>query len=324
MRVPRTLGELDAGEVPYTAAVPARLGWVREAGWARVTRGAYRRERDAATLLDDLAGWQSVLPGSAVFTGLTGAQLRGWWLPPLPLTVPVFVALCNGPARPRRPGLAVYRPTAAVEWESLGGLRVANAPEILLLAGRDLGLLDLVVLADAALHRGDCDREGLQRAAGRRRHGAPALRRALRYVDGRAESAWETVLRMLLASCDVPVDPQHRIRDNEGNLVARADLRICGTPRLPEYDGAGHREARQHVRDLARERLLLRLGWERFGYTSGVLLHNAGSVLRDADEALGRPHRPERIRAWHRLLAESLFTASGRTQVAARWAARSC
>ena len=50
------------------------------------------------TLREDLSSWQMVLPSSARFTHLTGAELRGWWLPPLPVGLPVFVA--NGDSDP--------------------------------------------------------------------------------------------------------------------------------------------------------------------------------------------------------------------------------
>lgn len=269
--------------------------------------------------MGDLAGWQLALPAAAVFTGITGALARGWWVPPLPPGVPVFVGLPREDARPRRPGLVVRRQVRPVDHQLRDGLRVAPATDVLLSAARDFGLLDLVVLADAALHLGQCDVRELTRAAAQPCYGASGLRRALRYVDGRSESAWETVLRLLLVSCEVPVEPQFEVRDGEDRMVARSDLRIGGTRCLMEYDGGGHRKPRQHAEDLTRERGLLRLGWQRFGYTSDIVLHNARAVLLDADLALGREHRPERIRAWHRLLAESSFTSAGRARLARRW-----
>ena len=83
-----------------------------------------------------------------------------------------------------------------------------------------------------------------------------------------------------------------------------------------------HRSRERHALDLARERALQRLGWQRYGYTSGVLLRQGLSVLRDADDALGRPHEPQRIRAWHAALSDSLFTAAGTARLRARWAGR--
>lgn len=289
----------------------------------RVGRGLYRPRVDQPGVASDLSGWQLALPDSGAFTThLTAARLRGWWLPPLPVDLPVFAGISDADTRPRRPGLLVCRHTRDIDYDELAGLRVAQAPQILLAAARDLALVDLVVLIDAALQVDECTVQDLSRVCQLRRRGAPALRRALRYVDGRSESAWESVLRLLHQICDVPVEPQFKVRDGAGSLRARGDLRIIGTRRLPEYDGEVHRRAKQHARDLARERLLQRLGWERYGYTSDVLLHNGISVLRDADDALGRPHQPERIRAWHRLLAESLFTPAGTARLRTRWARR--
>ncbi|MGI8530401.1 MAG: hypothetical protein ACR2KO_13095 [Geodermatophilaceae bacterium] len=297
----------------------ARRGWVRAAGWVRVSHGVYRPRLGEPGLAEDLHGWQFVLPPSGSFTHLTGAILRGWWVPPLPAALPVFAGMSQREARPRRAGLLVCRHPGDIPSEEQAGLRVATATEILLAAGRDLGLLDMVVLTDAALHVGDCTMPELRQASSRRR-GAPALRRALRYADGRSESAWESVLRLLHQLCGVPVVPQFPILDGEGVARARADLWIEGTRRLPEYDGAVHRNGKQHTRDLARERFLLTQGWQRYGYTSPVLLHNGLSVLRDADEALGRAHEPARIRPWHAALAESLFTPAGTGRLLARWA----
>jgi hypothetical protein len=111
--------------------------------------------------------------------------------------------------------------------------------------------------------------------------------------------------------CDVPVEPQFQLLDPMGLAVARADLRVSGTNALHEYDGEHHLTRPQQRRDLARARRIVDQGWVRRGYTSRDVLHNAVGVLRDADLALGRPHRPDRARHWHRLLAESLFTPSG-------------
>jgi hypothetical protein len=43
-------------------------------------------------------------------------------------------------------------------------------------------------------------------------------------LDGRSESPWESVLRLLHVAADVEVEPQKKIYDEWGNFVARADL----------------------------------------------------------------------------------------------------
>lgn len=137
------------------------------------------------------------------------------------------------------------------------------------------------------------------------------MRRALSRATGGAESIWEVLLRELHRACDVAVVAQQRIIGADGVFIARADLRILGTKRLPEFDGAGHRDARQHREDLRRERQLASETWERRGYTAHDVLHRAITILQDADQALGRPHEPARIRAWHALLTKSLFSPAG-------------
>lgn len=291
-----------------------RKGKARSRAWVPVTRGLYRLVDLSEPWLVDVQAWTEVLRPDGAFTHLTGAALRGWPLPQV--TPPVFGVIPSDAARPRRAGLIVSRQTGPLVTEARNGFTLATATDTLLAAARDLALLDLVVLVDGALYRQDCTLGELRLAVQHRRRGAPALRRALRYADGRSESAWETVLRMLHHLCDVPVEPQYPI----GSY--RADLRIGRTNRLAEYDGDEHRKPERHAHDLERERYFGRQRMQRFGYSSRVLLHQGLSVLRDADEALGRPHQPARIRAWHAALAASSYTSSGRARLQARWAFR--
>lgn len=265
-----------------------------------------------------LAAWALVLPPGAGFTGLTGAALRGWWLPRLPPTIPVFAAMPNAGPRPRRPGLTVVRHTHEFVVHRLQGVPVLPPTDVLLAAARDVALLDLVVLVDAALHLGHVTSAELVAATRVKRYGAPSLRRALRWADGRSESPWESLLRVLLVSCGVPVEPQFVVTDR-GRFVARGDLRVGAAHTLLEYDGGVHRDPEQHAADLAREARLTRAGWRRFGYTARLLLHQPAVILRDADEALHRRHRPERLVRWRSLVAESSQSAAGRGRLATRW-----
>jgi hypothetical protein len=70
-------------------------------------------------------------------------------------------------------------------------------------------------------------------------------------------------MRVLHLAAEIPVTPQHEIFDERGRFIARADLRIGGTRRIHEYDGAGHREADVHEVDLERDRALLAVAWLR-------------------------------------------------------------
>lgn len=296
-----------------------RRGHLRSRLWVPVSHGLYKPRRDIDGPLHDLAAWRLVLPPGGAFTHLTAAAVFGWWLPPLPADLPVFAAVPHSGSRPRRSGLQVVRHPQPFGVTEHQGLPVTTPAETLLACAAHLDLLDVVVLVDAALHLGSCTLSDVDAATARRRRGAPMLRRARARADGRSESAWETLLRILHAVCGVPVEPQFVIEDEDGSFVARADLRLVGTTTIHEYDGAEHRKKQRHRKDLARERRIGNVVWTRRGYTDVEVLHQAVSILRDADRSLGRPHRPERIRAWHALLARSLFSPRGTELLRRRW-----
>lgn len=188
---------------------------------------------------------------------------------------------------------------------------MATPAEVVLACARHLALLDLVVLVDSSLHLALCTLDDLTEVAASRRRGAKALRAALAYAEPLTESAGETLLRMVHVLGDVPVEAQHAIIDGSGRLLARADLRICNTRRLPEYDGAYHRDAVQYERDRRRDRDLQRAGWQPGSYSIRNVLRHPSSILRDADEALGRAFDPTRGRAFGDALAQSCWSAGG-------------
>ncbi len=275
--------------------------------------------------MDSHSGGQLALPESAGFTHLTAAATYGWWLPTpinLPDDWPVFVAMPRSPSRPKRRGLNVAQLSYEPALVRVGGLRLTSPADTLLACARDLGLLDLVVLCDAALHMGSCGNRDILAAAGPGRRGAPLLRRAVALADGRSESAWESVLRMLHVVCDIGVEPQYVLR-HAGAFVARGDLWLVGTRALHEYDGAVHRTPSQHRDDLVRDRRILDAGWSRRAYTSREVLAQPSAILREADAALGREHRPERIAAWQDLLAASMFSSLGLNKLQLRWSTSS-
>lgn len=287
----------------HTQAVRGRR---RRVAWERVSHGLY-----STGACDPLAAWQLVLPPSGRFTHLTAAARLGWWVPPLPDQLPALAAVDRGSTRPERAGLHVVRTDPALAPVLVDGVRIDAPEEILLACARDLGLMDLLVLADGALDKGDLDGDRLRRVTSSRRRGAGRLREAVGLADRRSESPWETVLRLFHQTCEAPVEPQREILDANGAFVARADLWLVGTSSIHEYDGGVHLERRRQQSDLARARRLSDAGFVRRGYTSHDLLRHPVGVLRDIDRALERTHDPSRLRTWHALLAESLHTRAG-------------
>jgi hypothetical protein len=177
----------------------------------------------------------------------------------------------------------------------------------------------LIILGYSALHLRDCTVEELLAVAAQRRHGAPLLRTAIPLLDGRSESPWESALRVLHVAAEVEVEPQKKLYDEWGNFVARADLWVVGTRRIHEYDGEMHRDREIHRADLARERRLVEINWQRIGFTSPQLLYEGGSIIAGFDRLLGRAWDPRRLARWDALLDDSLLRSSGRARAVRRW-----
>jgi hypothetical protein len=287
------------------------------AGWSSLAHGVHVRAEMADDLATGLLARQLVLPFWSSFTGPTAAQLRGWWLPPLPSGLPLFVASGRSD-RIDRPGLRVCRHDVLQTWVMVDNIRTSMPAETVLACARELGLLDVVLIGDGALHSADVTREQLVEVSRLRRRGSPLLRRALPLMDGRSESIYETLLRILHVVCEVRVEPQRAVTDSEGEVIARGDLWLTGTRMLHEYDGGDHLTPARQRRDLRRQRRLILAGFERRGYTAVDVLHAPAGILRDADSSIGREHDPARLQPWYALLRDSLFTASGRHRLQQR------
>jgi very-short-patch-repair endonuclease len=284
-----------------------------------MSHGLYVPKTPPRSLVDDLRAWSLVVPSTAAFTHLTAAELNGWWLPDAP-PHPVFAAMRRTDPRPRRSGLYVCRhPNPYPMRITADGLKITTPAETLLACARDLGTLDVVILADSALRQKDVTVVELKIAADQRRRGAPKLRQIIPLLDPRSESAWESVLRVLHQAADIPVEPQYEIFNEYGRFLACADLWIKGTRRIHEYDGAVHREAEMHQKDLKRDRNLIMSDWQRFGFTSAQLLNEGAKIIKSVDSLLERPWDSRRLHGWEELLNESMLRRPGRVRALRKW-----
>jgi hypothetical protein len=141
-------------------------------------------------------------------------------------------------------------------------------------------------------------------------------------ADAQADSVMETLLRVLYVVCGLDVETQHLVRDDDGTFAARGDVWLRGTRTLADYDGAVHADRRQQRVDRRRDRRIVDADWVRRAYTDDDLLRRPVTILREADAAVGRPHDPQRIRAWTTLFRESCWTAAGRSDLSRRHAGR--
>jgi very-short-patch-repair endonuclease len=252
-----------------------------------------------------------VLPDDAVFTHLTSARLRGWWLPMTSADLPLVA--CTDSDAPHHDRRGVYVRRCGIppgHRTRLGDVAVASVEWTIVEVAEHLALLDLVALIDGAVHLGHTTVDRVRAAMRPGRRGVRVLRRALDLADGRSESWWETMLRLLHELSGVPVDPQQVITNAAGVEVARVDLRIRGTNRVPEYDGADHRVRERHEKDLRRDKALARQGLERFGYIATEIIHDPEAIIRDAEDARGLPHVLGRTGLWR---AEARLASISRT-----------
>lgn len=293
---------------------------LRHPRWWSPTRGVVMVAADADDLGKRCRAVALALDDDAVFVHVTAAQLRGWWLPTQARRWPMIACTSGTAPHHDRRGVYVRRcGIPATHRTMLDGVRVESAEWNLLELAEDLALIDLVVVVDAALHLKDCTKESLVDALVPGRRGVARLRGALALADGRSESPWETVLRLVhVLSGITDVEPQSHLRDETGQIVARGDLRLGHSRRVAEYDGGVHRPKEQHERDLRRDKLLARLGFQRYGYTATEIHHNVHQIVRDAEDALGLERDPTRVNGWLQHYRRSTLSATGRAALSKR------
>lgn len=261
---------------------------------------------------------QDVLAPNAVFTHWTGAALMEWWLPDIGY-VPVIASTSRDSPHHDRRGVYIRRCDVPAKFRRVvDGIKIASPEWLIVELAETLSLLDLVAVIDSALHFGHTAVKALCDAVRPGRRGVCVLRQALELCDGRSESWWESILRVLHQLCGIPVEPQVNLFDAYGNHLGRADLHIIGTSRVSEYDGADHRAKARHRDDLRREKTFSRSGIERYGYTAIEVHRHPGMIIADAEDALGWRHDASRLEPWHAEYERSSLSDLGRRELIGR------
>jgi very-short-patch-repair endonuclease len=88
---------------------------------------------------------------------------------------------------------------------------------------------------------------------------------------------------------------QHRIKDESGKIVSRADMAFPEERLAIFCDGARyHLEPNQWKRDLRQRRELTRLGWRFLAYSGSEIVHDVQHCVRDIMSHLMETPQPER------------------------------
>lgn len=174
----------------------------------------------------------------------------------------------------RRPGVKGHRGQFfADEIVSHGGLLVTSRVRTWLDCSRKMSIEELTVVADHLLRMPRPDLEGRAAPYASRadleemldRHkGTPGIRKARLALDLArvgSDSAPETRLRLALENAGLPEPVLNVPTKLAADVVRQPDLSYPELKVAVEYDGEGHSEAAQIVRDIAREEDFDRAGW---------------------------------------------------------------
>jgi hypothetical protein len=311
-------------EQPLLFVVPSRIDpagvrgptrhQARRGRWVRVGPNLYlpadvlreRPEQRAVELATRypraaISGWGSLwFHGAAFFDGKgpDGAT-------PLPLVVAL------GPERGCRRSesvLLTYEPRRYDDVAVVQGVVVTTPVRALFdEARRAPGWREAVVTIDMALAAGLVSLGDVTAYAGARRRWRHAGRvlDALSHCSARSESPNETRLR-LVWTVDAKLPPplvNHDLLDRAGRFVCRPDLLDPVAGLVGEYDGADHRSAERHSRDVRREERCRELGLEYVTVTALDMLQPDLVAARILSARARSRFAPLAGRAW-RLRAE--------------------
>ena len=175
------------------------------------------------------------------------------------------------------------------ETQAIAGMRVTTAARTAFDMGRRLGLDDGVLRIDALMNATSLKVADVEDMIARHPgvRGLNQLRQTLDFVDGGAESPYESLTRLLLIKAGFP-RPQTQIRvvDKRGK-VWRIDMGWLEYLVGVDFEGAHHwTNPKQRTKDVERYAVLPELGWIDVRLTSGILHNNPESFLDRVGAAL--------------------------------------
>jgi len=237
-----------------------------------------------STFIDSCRQFQERMPEASFFSHETAALLWGIPLPPMRRPY-VHISLPQPARAPHARGVIGHAASVTSrELTTIGALRVTT-PVRTWLDLWALPLADMVAAGDYLIHheRVVATREQLDRALRHRvsRRGLRRLWRAIELLSDRAESPYESKLRVILVEAGFGIlIVNEPIYDARGRFVARPDLRIDECKLAIEYLGDYHRDKKQWRADITRRTRLEAEGWRMFEVAADDLLDPEDLVRR--------------------------------------------
>lgn len=277
------------GEGPFHVSEAMAAGVTRRQlearRFRRLFRGVYVRSELAMTFQLWLRAALKVAPAGAVVSHhsaarLWGLQLRGERRLHLSTTTPTTTVLA---------GTVMHRRQAAIASRVVDGLPVTSPERTLVdCAGprHRISLVWLVALAEHLIHTNRCTLDGLTAYCWRRHlHGVRRARRVMGLAREGAESAMETVVRLMIVFARLPEPACNpTVYADDGRRLGRVDL-VYGRFKIAiEYDGRWHeRSALQRTIDRDKRERLEADGWIVIVVYDSDLRHPRTVVLRVHD-----------------------------------------
>lgn len=258
-------------------------------GWTRLRRGHYL----SPELADGLTVRQrhrllvaATLPNLAADTVIShqsAAVLHrvALWQTPLD-RVHVTRDASSGGRRTSRSHTHVA-PLQPAEIVQVAGLPVVSLARAIADLCRSLSFESAVIAGDDACHRLGLAPTDVQAAleALHGRQGTSRAKHIAEFLDGRSESAGESLSRAVLSKTDLPaLDLQFEVHDGHGRLIGRADFALPEHGVLGEFDGKvkygrylrpGQTAGDAVFEEKRREDRLRDMGWEVVRWTWGDL-----------------------------------------------------
>ncbi|TLM86182.1 hypothetical protein FDW84_07390 [Pseudarthrobacter sp. NamE5] len=202
-------------------------------------------------------------------------------------------------AIPRRSGVQGHRGQFfADEIVTHNGLLITSRVRTWLDCSRKMCIEELTVVADHLLRIPRAEFEGRTAPYATRddleeildRHkGTPGIRKArvaLERARVGSDSARETKLRLALEDAGLPEPLLNMRMDLGAGVVRQPDISYPEQEVAVEYDGEGHSEAGQIVRDIAREEDFARAGWLLVRISKRHMEHGARAAVGKVRSAL--------------------------------------